>query len=186
MQAWPCVQRLSCAQVARRAGQVGAQHRVVAPVGPGPDRIGRAEDARPPAGRARPPRCIGPESLVTQIVPRRMSAASSASVVSPARLMAPGASSATSAQTRVLAVRADQNHGEFLFQKMPRHLGEAVAPPLFGFPIGARRHDDESWLWRSRNSPAKRRCGCVASGGIGNEKSARLVVEAEHRRRSAR
>ncbi len=44
---------------------------------------------------------------------------------------------------RTLAIGPDQGDGKLLFSEMPRHLGETVAPPLFGVPIGARRHRDE-------------------------------------------
>jgi len=62
-------------------------------------------------------RCIGPESLVTLMAERRINAASSVSVVSPATLTAPGASRATSSQTGALAARSHQRHGKAFAQE---------------------------------------------------------------------
>ena len=110
-----------------------------------------------------------------------MSAASSDSVVSPARLTAPGASRAISSQSARSPSDPIKATAKPLLQKMPRHFGEAVASPLLGFPIRARRHDDEPCFADivivEQSIDPGGRLRRDRKGKIG-----RAVVEPEHRR----
>ncbi len=121
------------AKIAGRAGQVRAQHRVVAAVGPGPDRIGRPKDGddRPIErdGKMHRSGIVGHADRAAANERRKLGQRRFAGEVDRA-----GREACDLRADRVLAVRSDQRHGEFFVQEMPRHLGESVAAAIVWFP----------------------------------------------------